>query len=84
MRRLSKYFALFVFWSENIFYIWGFWMIELTLAPFLYLMVCYNVIVMAPPLKKLPYRLIWMVFGILYMTVSAFMDSIQFLMLLCD
>lgn len=84
MKNFGEAFGKFVFWFENIFYIFGFLLYELFLIPILFFKIIYHIIMQTRFFNMVYLLLIWFPFGILFLFVGLIQDLFYFIKILCD
>lgn len=84
MRKASDVFSKSIFWLENVFYIFFFFMYEMILCPYIYIKVLFNIMVMTSFLQFFPLVLFWLVTGPFILFYALGKDMFYFVKILCD
>lgn len=84
MKQASKVFAKFIFWFENSFYIFFFFLYEIVLWPAILFKVLYNIISLGDWLVKFPLCLLWFVTAPFYLLFVTFKDIFYMIKIMCD
>jgi hypothetical protein len=84
MLRGSEVLSKVIFWLENIVYIFGLFLYELLLVPFIYIRLIYNVIKIADFKNAVGLLIIWIPLGLFFLSYGVVFDIYYFLKILCD
>ena len=84
MRNAAEVFSKFIFWLENIIYIFLFLSYELMLVPFIFLRVIFNIVKLASFLNMILLTFLWIIIGLFYLLYGVFKDMFFFAKILCD
>ena len=75
MSKVSHMYSLFIFWMENIIFVFAFFLFELMLVPLLYLVCMFNIIYSTNGMFTTVYNIIkWLLLGFLYLAFILMKD----------
>lgn len=84
MKQAADNFSKFMFWVENVLYIFAFIVNEVILFPLIYLKIAVNISYLAHWLKLIPLLLFWLLVGPFVLLYSLAKDMFFYIKLLCD
>lgn len=84
MKAFANGFGKFVFWLENMFYLYAFLVYEFCLIPILYIKISYNIIMQTSFVNMLYLLLFWALFGPFTLLLSIIYDVLLLFRTLCD
>jgi hypothetical protein len=84
MKKGAECFSKFIFWLENVAYIFSFLIYELMLCPVIYLKIFLNIIILAGWLKVIPLLFFWMFVGPFVLLFAICKDLFFYIKILCD
>ena len=84
MKQAADAFSKFMFWFENLFYIFAFILNEVLLFPLIYIKVAINVVYLASWLRLIPLLLFWLAAGPFILLYSLSKDLFFYIKILCD
>lgn len=84
MKKAAECFSKFIFWLENVAYIFCFLMYEFFLCPCIYLKVFYQIFMLSGILMMLPLAGTWFFIGPFVLFYSVCKDLFFYIKILCD
>lgn len=84
MKKGAECFSKFIFWLENVAYIFSFLIYEFMLCPVIYLKIFLNIIILAGWLKVIPLLFFWMFVGPFVLLFAICKDLFFYIKILCD
>lgn len=84
MKKAAECFSKFIFWMENVVYIFSFLMYELVLCPVIYFKVFVNILVLSGILKIVPLLFFWLFVGPFVLLYAICKDLFFYVKILCD
>lgn len=84
MLRGSEVLSKVIFWLENMWYIFNFFLYEIALVPFIYLRLIYNIVRVAETKNAIVLITIWVPFGPFFLSYGVLKDMYFYFKILCD
>ena len=84
MKKASDCFSKFIFWIENVAYIWCFLIYELFLCPYIYLKTLVIVAYLSTWLSLIPMFIFWIALGPFILMFALCKDFFFYIKILCD